>query len=76
METLKEVMKAFPFAVRKDFGGFIMVAFDQGDGVWCGRAWRSADWKCFSSAISASSAEDVFSQFRAKIEILKQLVSL
>lgn len=75
METLGEILKAFPLAYRKDYGGFILVAFQEPGGVWSGRAWRSSDWKAFGVVVSGSSADDIFSQYKAKIAVLRDVLS-
>jgi hypothetical protein len=74
-ETVSEVFKAFPLAVRKDYGGFVIVAFQSSVGVWSGRAWRACDWKRLSFEVSEATQEGVFSAYRLRISTLKDLLS-
>ena len=76
MNTFREVMRLFPLAVRKDYGGFILVAFEEKSGFWRGRAWRSSDWKSFDVDVTGVSSDDVFSQYRVKISVLRDLAGV
>lgn len=76
MKTLAEVIKAFPAARRLDYRGFILVAFKSDSGEWCGRGWRGSDWKPFAFDFRGVSAEEVFSQYKSKIDTLKQLLQI
>ena len=75
METIKEVFRAYPFAVRRDIGGFVVVAFQVGD-VWGGRAWRLSDWKSFGVCPDCCDKESVFRYYFEKIETLKSILSM
>ena len=73
-ETIRDVFNSYPLAVRKDYGGFVVVAFQCGS-EWSGRAWRVTDWKPFMVCSGCSDREQVFSFYRQKIDTLKLIAS-
>lgn len=76
MEGYKEIFESHAVVFRKDYRGFILVVYKDGDGKWCGRAWRGSDWKPFFFDVTLPGSDDVVSFYREKIDLAVELVKI